>query len=47
MLAVGKMGACSIAIASGSPGGQKKKTRRSEAAYILEVCISSEAWRHW
>ena len=40
MLAVEKTGTSSIAIVSGSPGGQKKKMRRSEAAYILEGAIS-------
>ena len=40
MLAVEKMGTFSIAIVSGSAGGQEKKIRRSEAGYILEVWIS-------
>ena len=40
VLALEKMGTCSIAIVFSSPGGQKKKMRRSEVAYILEVCIS-------
>ena len=42
MLAVEKMGSCSIITVSGSPGGQKKKMRKSEAAYILDMCISEE-----
>lgn len=47
MLAVEKMGTCSIVFVAGLPCGEKKKMKRPEAAYILDVCILCKPDGQW